>query len=110
MFQHVPKGDNIFMKWILHCWSDGDCVKLLKKCYKALPDDGKVIVVDKMLPFIPNTSSHVKAITNLDVSQMTHGGKERTEDEFQALAKLSGFRKMKKICCVHTCWVLEFYK
>ncbi|KAI7739210.1 hypothetical protein M8C21_001117 [Ambrosia artemisiifolia] len=112
MFQNIPKGDAIFMKWVLHGWNDTDCVKLLKKCNDALPDNGKVIVVEKVLPFIPDTSSHVKAITNLDVSMMTQtaGGKERTEDEFQALAKLSGFQKMGKICCVWTCWVMEFYK
>ncbi|KAI3763289.1 hypothetical protein L1987_53743 [Smallanthus sonchifolius] len=112
MFQNIPKGDAIFMKWVLHGWSDGDCVKLLEKCYNALPDDGKVIVVEKVVPFLPDASSLVKAIINLDVVMMTqtHGGKERTEDEFQALAKLAGFREMKKIFSVCTNWVMEFYK
>ncbi|KAK1431450.1 hypothetical protein QVD17_07909 [Tagetes erecta] len=31
MFQDVPQGDVIFMKWILHNWSDDLCVKLLKE-------------------------------------------------------------------------------
>ncbi|XP_058772103.1 cathecol O-methyltransferase 1-like isoform X2 [Vicia villosa] len=42
MFESVPKGDAIFMKWILHDWSDEHCLKLLKNCYDAIPDDGKV--------------------------------------------------------------------
>ncbi|XP_049411287.1 anthranilate N-methyltransferase-like [Solanum stenotomum] len=47
MFESVPEGDAIFMKWILHDWSDSQCVKLLKNCYKATPTkkNGKVIVV-----------------------------------------------------------------
>ncbi|KAK4858172.1 hypothetical protein QYF36_012200 [Acer negundo] len=36
MFESVPKGDAIFMKWILHDWSDEHCLKLLKNCYKGL--------------------------------------------------------------------------
>ncbi|KAF2283205.1 hypothetical protein GH714_043537 [Hevea brasiliensis] len=50
MFESVPQGDAIFMKWILHDWSDEHCLKLLKNCYEAIPDDGKVIVVDAVLP------------------------------------------------------------
>lgn len=46
MFESVPKGDAIFMKWILHNWSDDLCIKLLKNCYDAIPSDGKVIVVE----------------------------------------------------------------
>ncbi|KOM57217.1 hypothetical protein LR48_Vigan11g024900 [Vigna angularis] len=48
MFESVPSGDAIFMKWILHDWDDEEFVKLLKNCYKAIPSDGKVIVVDLM--------------------------------------------------------------
>ncbi|KAJ4888592.1 O-methyltransferase family protein [Raphanus sativus] len=27
MFTEIPKGDAMFLKWILHCWNDEDCVK-----------------------------------------------------------------------------------
>ncbi|ONI23625.1 hypothetical protein PRUPE_2G199300 [Prunus persica] len=56
MFASVPSGDAIFMKWILHDWSDEHCLKLLKNCYKAIPDNGKVIVVEALLPAMPETS------------------------------------------------------
>ncbi|KAM1816534.1 hypothetical protein ACFX12_000932 [Malus domestica] len=42
MFGSVPKGDAIIMKWILHDWTDAQCLKLLKNCYNAIPNDGKV--------------------------------------------------------------------
>ncbi|KAM4100014.1 hypothetical protein ACB094_05G036300 [Castanea mollissima] len=42
MFENVPEGQAIFMKWILHDWSDEYCLKLLKNCYNAIPNDGKV--------------------------------------------------------------------
>ncbi|XP_076943954.1 cathecol O-methyltransferase 1-like [Bidens hawaiensis] len=112
MFKEVPTGDAIFMKWILHDWGDDYCVKLLKNCYKALPDNGKVIIVDAILPFIPDTSSSFKATAHLDAIMMTQysGGKERTEDEFLALAKGGGFMGIIKKCFVCNFWVIEFYK
>ncbi|KAM7262002.1 hypothetical protein ACFE04_021079 [Oxalis oulophora] len=42
MFQEIPKAD-----WILHNWSDEDCIRILKGCKKALPrNGGKIIIVD----------------------------------------------------------------
>ncbi|MFS8014512.1 putative caffeate O-methyltransferase [Helianthus anomalus] len=78
----------------------------------ALPVDGKVIIVEAILPFVPDTSSSVKVSTQLDVVMMTHyhGGKERTEDEFLALATGAGFREIRKKCFVCNFWVMEFYK
>nr|GEV60961.1 caffeic acid 3-O-methyltransferase-like [Tanacetum cinerariifolium] len=112
MFQNLPQGDAIFMKWVLHGWSDSNCIKLLKNCYKSLPEHGKVIVVDKILPVLPDTCSYTKCGTNQDTIMMTQtpGGKERTEDEFLALAKGAGFGGMRKTCKVCTFWVMEFYK
>nr|GEV86785.1 caffeic acid 3-O-methyltransferase-like [Tanacetum cinerariifolium] len=90
MFQNLPQGEAIFMKCVLHGWSDNNCIKLLKNCYKSLPEHGKVIVVDKILPVLPDTSSYAKCGNNQDTIMMTQtpGGKERTEDEFLALRVL----------------------
>ncbi|KAL8233218.1 hypothetical protein R6Q57_002996 [Mikania cordata] len=112
MFKEVPQGDAIFMKWILHDWSDDYCAKLLKNCYKALPENGKVIIVEAILPFQPNTSSTFRVSTYLDVSMMTQnpGGKERTENEFLTLAKCAGFRGIRKECFVCNFWIMKFYK
>ncbi|KAL8244779.1 hypothetical protein R6Q59_011037 [Mikania micrantha] len=111
MFKEVPQGDAIFMKWILHDWSDDHCVKLLKNCYKALPYNGKVIVVDAILSFVPDTSSSTKINSHMDAIMLAnHHGKERTEDEFLALAKSAGFMGLRKICFACNFWVMEFYK
>nr|XP_043633163.1 caffeic acid 3-O-methyltransferase-like isoform X2 [Erigeron canadensis] len=112
MFQDVPQGDAIFLKWILHDWSDDHCLKLLKNCYKALPDNGMVIVVDAILSFVPDSSVSTKMNMNTDAIMMTQdpGGKERTEDEFLALAKKAGFSGIRKRCLVCNFWVMEFYK
>ncbi|KAL2345963.1 hypothetical protein Fmac_007248 [Flemingia macrophylla] len=112
MFETVPSGDAIFMKWILHDWSDEHCLKLLKNCYKAIPDDGKVIVVDSIVSIMPETTTTAKSVLGSDLLMMTQnpGGKERTRQEFMELAKGSGFSRVTFICSVCGYWVMEFYK
>ncbi|RDX60252.1 hypothetical protein CR513_61620, partial [Mucuna pruriens] len=112
MFESVPKGDAIFMKWILHDWSDEHCLKLLKNCYKAIPSDGKVIAVDSVLPVLAESSITAKSGFQADVLMLTQnpGGKERTRDELMELALGSGFTGIRFICYVSGFWVMEFFK
>ncbi|KAL4336022.1 hypothetical protein GQ457_07G036520 [Hibiscus cannabinus] len=156
MFQNVPKGDVIFMKiilhdwsddyclkllkncydaipnegkiivvdailpvlsktdadWILHDWSDDHCLKVLKNCYDAIPIDGKVIVVEAVVPIMPESSYSVKLNFQKDIFMMTQnpGGKERTKEQFEALATKAGFGGIKYVCFVCNLWVMEFFK
>ncbi|PNX97772.1 caffeic acid 3-O-methyltransferase-like protein [Trifolium pratense] len=112
MFESVPKGDAIFMKWILHDWSDEHCLKLLKNCYDAIPNDGKVIVLEALIPIVPENSHVAKSISQLDVLMMTQnpGGKERSKQEFIDLATKVGFSGIRFECFVRNFWVMEFFK
>jgi hypothetical protein len=112
MFVSVPQGDAIFMKWICHDWSDAHCLKLLQNCHEALPEKGKVILCESILPEAPDSSLFTKTVVHVDVIMLAHnpGGKERTEKEFQALAKGAGFKDIQKICCAHNIWIIELYK
>ncbi|XP_054780943.1 cathecol O-methyltransferase 1-like isoform X2 [Prosopis cineraria] len=112
MFESVPKGDAVFMKWILHDWSDEWCLKLLKNCHNAIPEDGKVIVVDAILHAVPEISASAKSTSQLDMIMMTQnpGGRERSEEEFMELARSAGFRGVRYECFVRNFWIMEFYK
>ncbi|XP_054799601.1 cathecol O-methyltransferase 1-like [Prosopis cineraria] len=112
MFETVPRGDAIFIKWILHDWSDEWCLKLLKNCHDAIPKDGKVIVVEAVLPVGSETSAAAKGITQFDVMMLTYcpGGKERTEHEFMKLATSAGFTGVRFDCFVRNFWIMEFFK
>ncbi|XP_015931738.2 caffeic acid 3-O-methyltransferase 1-like [Arachis duranensis] len=92
MFESVPNGDAIFIKNILHDWDDEECLKILKNCQKAIPNDGKVIVVDKVLPAVPEQTDLAKMAFRSDVFMMiqTPKGKERTHQDFMHLPKASG--------------------
>ncbi|KAL8127685.1 hypothetical protein AgCh_014554 [Apium graveolens] len=101
MFTSVPKGDAIFLKWICHNWSDEECLRFLTNCYQALADEGKVVVAESILPEQPETSLVTKTVLQLDAYMLIDipGGRERTEKEFEALAKRAGFKRFNKLCC-----------
>ncbi|CAA7391550.1 unnamed protein product [Spirodela intermedia] len=112
MFESVPSGDAIFMKWILHDWSDEHCLKVLKNCWKALPEQGKVIVMEGVLPEAPETTKEAQGLFHMDMIMLAHnpGGKERTEKDFQSLAKAAGFSGFAKVSTALNVWIMEFTK
>ncbi|CAN6205476.1 unnamed protein product [Urochloa humidicola] len=94
MLDYVPSGDAIFMKSVLHLLSDEDCVKLLKNCYRAVPDTGKVIAMEVVLPVTPETTQDGRFPFQFDMICLINGlkgGKERTEQEYARLAAEAGF-------------------
>ncbi|XP_061371854.1 isoliquiritigenin 2'-O-methyltransferase-like [Gastrolobium bilobum] len=113
MFECVPEGDAIMLKEVCHNWSDEKCVKLLKNCYKALPQHGKVIILDCIMPETPNSSTASKHACIADsLMFLTHGGKERTEKELENLCRSSGFSRFHVACNDFSAMsgVIEFYK
>ncbi|KAK9724919.1 hypothetical protein RND81_05G108600 [Saponaria officinalis] len=112
MFVSVPKGDAMFMKWIIHDWSDEECIKLLTNCYDALPEHGKVIICDYIVPAWPETSHATKTVLQFDVLMMAicPAGKERRELEFKFLAKRVGFRGFRVVGSAYDTKIMECIK
>ncbi|KAK4436176.1 Caffeic acid 3-O-methyltransferase 1 [Sesamum alatum] len=108
MFVSVPRADAIFMKWICHDWDDTHCLKILRNCYEALPQNGKVIIAERILSEDPLAT--IGFTVDLIMLAYNPGGKERTEKEFQALAKQAGFKQFRKVCCAFSIWIMELYK
>ncbi|KAL2347275.1 hypothetical protein Fmac_001275 [Flemingia macrophylla] len=113
MFKSIPNGDAILLKYVCHNWSNEDCIKFFRNCHKALPQHGKVIVLDLILPEVPDSSDKAKRTCLVDNHMfLSHGGKERTENEFENLCKSSGFSKFHVACndIPGAVGVMEFYK
>ncbi|KAJ0578139.1 putative caffeate O-methyltransferase [Helianthus annuus] len=116
MFQSVPKGDVIFMKWILHDWGDGYCLKVLKNCWAALPEGGKVVVVEAIIPDPESDTGYSDEVSKIALGSdmiilmANPGGKERTAKEYNVMAIEAGFTSMEIVCRVSTFWIMEFYK
>jgi hypothetical protein len=89
-FQSVPSGgDAIIMKWIIHDWNDEQSITIMKNCHRALPENGKLILVEAVVP--PGDEMHFAKFIDLNMLVMT-GGRERTEEEFRQLYEAAGSR------------------
>ncbi|THG13682.1 hypothetical protein TEA_007421 [Camellia sinensis var. sinensis] len=93
MFSNIPATDAIFMKWILHNWSDEDCVKILRNCRKAIPEKtGKIVIVDTILqPGGDGLFDNIGMALDLVMLTLFGGGKERTELEWKKILNEGGF-------------------
>ncbi|KAK7252123.1 hypothetical protein RIF29_35859 [Crotalaria pallida] len=99
MLESIPQADTILLKWILHDWTDDDCIKILKNCKEATSGKnkrGKVIIIDTVI----NEKQDEHEVTELklffDIVMMTFfNGKERDEKEWKALFMKAGFRHYK---------------
>jgi O-methyltransferase domain/Dimerisation domain len=89
MFKSVPAGaDTYMMKRIIHDWSDDQSVKILSACRASVPNNGRLLVVDSVVP----TDMNFSPVKLMDLIMMLFsGGKERTEDEFRTLFARSGW-------------------
>ncbi|CAN7086112.1 unnamed protein product [Brassica oleracea var. botrytis] len=113
MFVEVPRGDAIILKRMLHDWSDEDCAKILKNCWKALPENGKVIIMELVIPDEAESADVQSNIAfDMDLLMLTQcsGGKERSRAEYEAMAADSGFANCKFVCQAYHLWVIEFTK
>ncbi len=89
-FESVPSGgDAYIVKWIIHDWDDERSVSILRNCHRAMAENGRLLLVEAVVPH--GSEPHFSKYMDLNMLVMT-GGRERTEDEYRALLKASGFR------------------
>ncbi|KAJ4806340.1 O-methyltransferase family protein [Rhynchospora pubera] len=99
MFDKIPPADAILLKTILHDWSDEDCVRILKKCKKAIDstlNNGKVIIVEMILDVETDApkETETKLIYNLSLL-FFFGSNERTKKEWHDLILRAGYSDYK---------------
>ncbi|XP_051135139.1 chavicol O-methyltransferase-like [Andrographis paniculata] len=101
MLKQIPRGDAILFKWILHDWNDDYCQTIFKNCREALPEGGKIIIIDMVLSDDykadnDNTDVVREAQILFDMMVMTYlGGKERTKKEWEKLFADAGLTNYK---------------
>jgi O-methyltransferase len=83
----------------------------LKNCHEALPEEGKVIVCDYVVPDSAETSYRARTAFNFDLLVMLLlGSGGRTTQEFEILGKKAGFEVFRFICFASDIGVMEFLK
>ncbi|MBF6139059.1 methyltransferase [Nocardia farcinica] len=90
-FTAVPAGGDLYvLKNILHDWDDDRCVTILDRCRAVVPADGRVLIVESVLPDTVDTADPAPYLT--DISMLVNmGGQERTRAEYERLCRRAGF-------------------
>ncbi len=89
-FESVPAGDAYIAKNIIHDWDDDHARTILKNMRTAMDGRGKVLLVE--LVIVPKDKELNAVMIDLEMLHATHGGRERTEDEFARLFESAGLK------------------
>ena len=89
-FAAVPSGGDAYvLSQILHDWDDERCVAILGQCRRAMPDHGKLLVVELVLP--EGDEPFLGKWLDLHMLVLL-GGRERTAAEYDTLFRAAGFK------------------
>jgi hypothetical protein len=88
-FKEVPAADAYTMKHIIHDWDDERTVTILKNIHRAMIGDGKLLVVEMVVP--EDNCPHPSKVLDLEMLA-SPGGVERTDQEYRDLYEAAGFR------------------
>jgi len=89
MQQSVPRGgDGYLIKWVLMDRSDEQAIKVLKNCMEAMAENGKILVVEMVMP--PRGQASFANVMDLQMMLLFGKGCIRTEKEYRALFKAAG--------------------
>jgi O-methyltransferase domain len=93
-FESVPAGYDLhILKWILHDWDDEACRRILAACRAALPDHGRLLVVEQLLPDEVPTSGPLHPAIAMDLIMLVNfaDARERDLGEYEELLHSAGF-------------------
>ncbi|HUQ31329.1 MAG TPA: methyltransferase [Pyrinomonadaceae bacterium] len=89
-FAAVPKNaDAYMMKHIIHDWDDERAVRILRNINQAMPEDGKVLIVEVVVP--EGNEPHYSKLLDLEML-VSPGGVERTATEYSDLLAAAGLQ------------------
>jgi hypothetical protein len=86
-FEFVPAGaDAYLLKYIIHDWDDADAIEILRNTCRAAGPNGRVLVIERVIPERIEPRREHATIACGDVNMMVAtGGLERTAAEYEAL-------------------------
>ncbi|GDY32018.1 methyltransferase [Gandjariella thermophila] len=91
-FQYVPAGSDVYLiKSVLHDWDDSAAHEILVNCRRAIPDHGRLLILEPVLDDSVAASGAVYSRLS-DLNMMTAlGGRERSREDFEKLCAKAGF-------------------
>jgi SAM-dependent methyltransferase len=108
-FEFVPTGaDCYLLKSVIHDWNDERSLVILQTCRKAVAMDGKLLLVEQIMPDRMEPSLSHQDVARRDLTMLIGpGGRERTEQEFGNLLDAGGFKLKRSIPATLNFFLLE---
>ena len=104
-FDSVPHGgDAYILKNVIHDWDDNHSVVILRNCRQAMAENGKVLLVEMLLPL----EGAVSPQSLMDLNMLViSGGRERTEPEYREILATAGLRITRIVPTISPYSVIE---
>ena len=100
-FTEVPAGGDLYvLSQILHDWSDDESIAILRACRAAIPEHGRLVLLEHIVP-PGDTPSYAKLLDLQMLVLLT--GRERTELEWRELLAAGGFTLERVVVRVRSC-------
>ena len=94
-FESVPEGgDAYILSHIIHDWSEEQCLTILGNVRRAMNPDGKLLIVEFVLP--EGDTPHLGKLADM-IMLVIPGGQERTPAEYDELLTKAGFKMTRVI-------------
>jgi len=105
MLQSVPPGGDAYLfKRVMMDLTDDETITVLRNCCSVMKPEGKVLVIDPMLP--DGIEPHANRLVDM-LMLVTTGGQCRTQAQFRHLFDASGFRLERVIATRSANFILE---
>jgi len=88
-FESVPEADLYVLKSIVHDWDDQQSIEILRNCARALLPNGRVVLVERVMPEHGNPGP--ASLFDLNMLVLLPG-RERSESQFAELFRAAGLR------------------
>ncbi len=104
--ESIPEGaDGYMLKNILHNWNDEVCITILSNIRKVMPENGKVIIIEMIIP----ETNKASAAKMIDIQMLTSmpGGRERSRKEFESLIRRAGLLLCREYSTIAPVSIIE---
>lgn len=85
-----PCSDAILLSRVLHDWDEEYAIRILDNCYKALPANGQIYIIE----ILTDKLEEQPYLLNLNMKVMCNSY-ERTEKQYATLLQKSGFKTLE---------------
>lgn len=95
-FEKVPADSDLYaLKFILHDWSDAECIRILQNCREAMAPSGRVLVIEHVVP--DESGPQFAKFLDIHMLVLTSGGRERNRQEFMELFAAAGLQLKRMV-------------